>query len=90
MYRTRPGWQGEHFACPPDLERDFGQALGEAAILTAGLLPMTWSDDNARMLIAALAAFKGYLPLARAIEDGRVWCPTCEKLVDCPMYCYDK
>jgi hypothetical protein len=89
MYRTRPGWQGEYLACPSDLERDFGRALGEAAILASGLLPMTWSDDNTRMLIACIAAFKGYLPLARAIEDGRIWCPTCEKVVDCPMYCYE-
>jgi hypothetical protein len=90
MYRTRPGGQSEHLACPPDLERSFGQALGEAAILAAGLLPMSWSDGNTRMLIASVAAFKGYLPLARVIEDGRVWCATCEKLVDCPMYCYDE
>jgi hypothetical protein len=90
MYRTRPGWQGEYTACPPDLEKGFDQALGDAAILAAGLLPMTWSDGNVRMLIAAVAAFKGFQPLARAIEDGRVWCPTCKKLVDCPMYCYDE
>lgn len=90
MYRTRPGWQGEHLACPADLEKDFEQALGQASILAASLFAMTWNDDNVRMLLASLAAFKGYLPLARTIEDGRIICPKCDEVVDKPMHCYDE
>lgn len=89
IYRTRPGWKGDHLACPPELENDFEMALGQAAILAAKLLLMRWNDDDTLMLLASLAAFKGYLPIARAIEAGGIICPRCDEVVNAPRYRYD-
>ncbi|MEZ6139601.1 MAG: hypothetical protein R3B84_03430 [Zavarzinella sp.] len=69
MYRVPPGESEQCSACPTTLEADFRGAIASASEMAIALLAHATEEADVRCLLAALAAFKGYIELARGIVD---------------------
>jgi len=64
---------------PPDLKRPHEDALREAASLAMGCMERDWPEEDFRVVLGALAIFRGHVALGNMLLDfdGDCQCPNC-------------
>ena len=64
---------------PADLKRPYEDALQEAATLAMSCMERDWPEEDLRVVLAALAIFRGHVALGNMLLDfdGDCQCPSC-------------